>query len=283
MKLKPLMLLASSVLLASCANANNPADSLAAVTIDPSSSETSEAATSNQIDNETLSGSVSIEHPAAWTEDDLEDMAYYIGDNVIPFPTGITSNYETDTDLYGEAFLVYDEDCGDLVDAYEELLLADGYTYSEDDSDEDEGYYTYIKDLENGDDLFVQTDYIDGYFEVFAWLETPIESYATFPYEKINEALGTSLSESNFPSFELDDEEEYYLSVYDDYVLVYGYIDSSISDDDFDEDYLAAFEDMGFTLDDEYYAATSEDLGVETYWYADSGVASLFIYTLEEE
>ncbi len=280
MKLKPLLLLASSVLLVSCADANNHVDSL----IGSTASEGTVTTSSGQVSSEPSSISVPDGYPTAWTENDLEEMAEYIGENVIPFPLGITSNYETDTDTYGEAFLVYDADCGNLCDAYCGLLVSDGYVYSEYDSNEDENYFTYYKNLDDGSDLFVQTDYTDGYFEVFAWIEVPVETYSSFPYEAINESLGTNLDETNFPSFEVAEGENYYVSVYEgSYLLVYGYLDSSVSDSDFDEDYLGAFEDMGFTLDDDYYGASSEDLGVEAFWYAEEGLASVYIYTLEAE
>ncbi len=284
MKLKPLLLLASSTLLVSCANANTSADPSTVVPADSTTTEGVVASSSEQASSESSFISVPDDYPTAWTENDLKEMAEYIGENVIPFPLGITSNYETDTDTYGEAFLVYDADCGNLCASYCELLLADGYVYSELDSDEDEGYYTYYKTLEDGSDLLVQTDYTDGYFDVFAWIEVPLETYTSFPYETINENLGTSLSETNFPSFEVAEGEGYYVSVYDDtYLLVYGVLDSNVSDDDFNEEYLETFENMGFTLDDEYYAASSEDLGVEAAWYAEDGVASLYISVLEAE
>ena len=280
MKLKPLLLLASSVLLVSCADANNH--------VDPSTGSTASEETvtpsSEKDSSEPSSISVPDGYPTAWTENDLKEMAEYIGENVIPFPLGITSNYATDTDTYGEAFLVYDADCGNLCDAYCGLLVADGYIYSEYDSDEDENYFTYYKDLDDGSDLFVQTDYTDGYFDVFAWIEVPVETYSSFPYEVINESLGTNLDETNFPSFEVAEGEVYYVSVYEgSYLLVYGYLDSNVSDSDFDEGYLEAFEDMGFTLDDYYYGASSEDLGVEAFWYAEEGLASVYIYALEAE
>ena len=283
MKFKPLMILACGALLASCSAGNAPVENSKEVPYEGSTSEVVENSSSKQETSNVIDISAPDDYPTSWTEADLEEMAYYIGENVIPFPLGITSNYETDTDYYGEAFLVYDEECGDLCDAYGELLLADGFSYSESDSDEEENYYTYYKTLEDESDLYVQADYTDGYFDVFAWLEIPMETYATFPYEAINENLGTSLNETNFPSFEIDEGESYYLSVYDDsYVLVYGYLSSDVDDSDFEADYEEAFSNMGFSID-EYYDATNETLGVEASWYAEDGLAYLYISVLEAE
>ncbi len=278
MKFKPLFILGCGLLLASCATQTSKQSSEQVGISESAANVSSDETSADAATNSSLDG-----YPTSWSETDLEEMAQYIGDNVIPFPVGITENYLTDTDYYGEAFLVYDDGCGDLCDSYGKLLLADGFVYSADESSVDENYYFYYKTLEDDSYLYVQTDYTDGYFEIFAWIEVPAETYASFPYEAINNLLGTSLSETNFPSFDVDEGESYYFSVYDEsYALVYGYLNSATDDDDFYTDYEEALTGMGFTIDESYYAATNETLNVEVAWYAEDGIAYLYVYTLSD-
>ncbi|HBB05160.1 MAG TPA: hypothetical protein DCZ41_00995, partial [Firmicutes bacterium] len=212
--------------------------------------------------------------PTSWSASDLTSMAAYLGEGVsLPFPVGFTSEYveASGTDEDGVCFIAYDYSSGDLTSSYSDLLLADGFNKEE---SEDEDYYFFSKGgVDEENDLWVQIDYIDDCFEVFAWLEASIPTFETFPYAEINSFFGLSLSETTLPSFDLAQDELYqgYGSEDGVYFYVGGYFDTKTSDDDYLLDYATKLETAGYTVDLDNNFATNETLSFKVEFMSSEG------------
>lgn len=212
--------------------------------------------------------------PTSWSASDLTSMAAYLGEGVsLPFPLGFTSEYveASGTDEDGVCFIAYDYGSGDLTSSYSTLLLADGFNEEE---SEDEGYCFFSKGgVDEENDLWVQIDYIDDCFEVFAWLEASIPTFETFPYAEINSFFGLSLSETTLPSFDLAQDELYqgYGSENGVYFYVGGYFDTKASDDDYLLDYATKLETAGYTVDLDNNLATNETLSFKVEFMSSEG------------
>lgn len=206
--------------------------------------------------------------PMAWTESDLAAMKQYLGEGVnIPFPYGVSENYieASGTDGDGVCFIVYDSTVGDITASYCAILEQNDFIADVTEEDE-EGYYYYYKNvLDDTYQLWVQTDYYDGDFEIFAWVEALAPQYESFPYEVINEYFGMSLSEASFPSFSLATDEKYDAYGSDDgnYFYVGGYFDANTSDDDYLSAYQTALSNKGFVVDVSASSAINEGLGLK--------------------
>lgn len=264
---KAVVLLLSSAFLMSCGNENDSSspsvkgDDISSIKGDDGSKDSSLPSSEDPL-------------PTAWRDSDLTSMATYLGEEVtLPFPTGFTSNYveASGTDQDGNCFFVYDGDCGDLTASYSNLLLADDF---EEEESEDEGYYFFVKgNIDEENDLWVQIDYIDEIFEVYAWLEASVPTYQDFPYSEINSFFSLSLSETTLPSFALATDELYQGYGSDDGVYFYvgGYFDTSVSDDDYCLDYAVKLESAGYTVDLDNGVATNETLSFKVEFMASEG------------
>lgn len=201
--------------------------------------------------------------PTEWNEDDLKDMVTFLGEGVtLPFPIGFTANYvlASGTDEDGECFIVYDAYSGDLSTSYSAQLIEDGFTK---DSSDDDGYIYFIKENITADkDLWVQIDFVDDEFEIFAYLETATPRFESFPYSEINTFFSLSLSETNLPSFTLREGKKYdgYSSTDGKYFYVGGYIATSITDEDYYLDYAVKLEGLGYNVDLDNALATLDSL-----------------------
>lgn len=258
---KSFLLILSSACLMSCGTQSNSSE-IASSEL-PNSSDTSLPGTSD-----------SIVSPTEWTASDLTSMASFLGEGVtLPFPVGISSKYidGSGTDQDGICFIVYDASCGDLTSSYGNLLLADGFETVE--SVED-GLFFYVKEnIDESNDLWVQTDYDEEVFEIYAWLEASTPTYETFPYEAINDFFSLSFDETTLPSFELAKGELYdgYGSDDGTYFYVGGYFDENTSDDDYLLDYAVKLEEKGYTVDLDNGAATNNALSFKVEFMASEG------------
>ena len=232
----------------------------------PSSSSGDSSSTTREDTSSTSNGnssSTSEDMPTGWSQDDLNDMVTFLGEGVtLPFPIGFTANYvlASGTDKDGECFIVYDAYSGDLSASYSAQLIADGFIK---DSSDDEGYIYFIKENITSDkDLWVQIDFVDKEFEIFAYLENATPRFETFPYSEINSFFSLSLSESNLPSFTLREGEKYdgYSSTDGRYFYVGGYIATNITDEDYFLDYAVKLEGLGYQVDLDNALATLDSL-----------------------
>lgn len=279
-------LLSVSFLLASC-GAENSSSSVTPPDSDSDSSSLvpgSDSGSSSATPSEDPSS-------ASWSESDLAAMAKYLnGYKGLPFPTGISSSYveASGTDEDEECFIVYDTTCGDLTSEYGKQLLAADFEYDEEDSDSEENYYFYYYSLEDSnDEIWVQVDYIDGYFDIFAWVEEGVVSYKAFPYEVVAEVLSIdeTLDETKIPSFPLAANEEYYVladEVGGSYVMVYGYYDTTIAEETYTSDYEAKLTTAGYTVDSEDGTAINATIGLEIEYMAYEGMFAIQIEKYSE-
>ena len=275
-------LLSVSFLLAACETTNPDLSS------SPVDSGSSNAGTSSSVTPTpaTSSSSSGDQNPTAWTSSDIAAMKEYLnGYDNIPFPTGITSAYveASGTDEYGECFIIYDSYCGDLTASYGKQLISAGFSYDEE-SYED-GYYFYYYDIEDtNDSIYVQTDYYEGDFEIFAWYETGDTLYKDFPYALIAEFLGKdSVDENVVPSFALADGESYgAYSSGTEYLLVYGNYDTSIEEDAYVVSYETKLTDVGYTVDTENWIAVNEEAEIEIEYLAYDGMFCIQVEKYEK-
>lgn len=272
---KTFVLLLSSAFLMSCGNEKN--SSFSSIAGEDYSSVKGEDSSSTKGEDGSQDSSLPSSEdplPTTWRDSDLISMATYLGEGVtLPFPIGFTSNYVEagGTDEDGSCFIVYDGDCGDLTSSYSDLLLADDFEEVE---SEDEGYYFFIKEnIDDTNDLWVQIDYMDEVFEVYAWLEASVPTYQDFPYSEINSFFDLSLSETTLPSFALATDELYQAYGSDDgiYFYVGGYFDTSVSDDDYYLDYAVKLESAGYTVDLDNSVATNDTLSFKVEFMASEG------------
>lgn len=208
--------------------------------------------------------------PTDWSETDLVAMQEYLGEGIsIPFPMGLTQNYveASGTDQDGVCFIVYDEMCGNLTSEYGSILLQNGF---EQETSDEENFFYYSKVVLGGSyKLYVQTDYNQSVFKVFAWAEVVTPAYESFPYGSINSFFSMSLNDDTLPPFSLKEGEKYqaYPSG-NTYFCVGGYFDETISDDDYVLNYAIALEEKGYVIDLDTYSATNEAIGLKVEFMA---------------
>ncbi len=233
-------------------------------------SDSSELPISSSSDSPSSSISSIDVAPTDWRETDLAAMKEYLGEGVtIPFPTGLTQNYveASGTDQDSVCFIAYDGLCGDLTAEYGVILLQNEFEQEESD---EENFFYYSKAVLDGNyRLYVQTDYDQDVFEVFAWVEVITPTYELFPYESINSFFSMGLNDDTLPSFSLKEGEKYqaYPSG-NTYFCVGGYFDETTSSDDYILNYAIALEEKGYVVDLDAYSATNETIGLKIEFMA---------------
>lgn len=254
-------------------------------TSDESTSESSSETITTTTDTNTETTSEDEVPPTEWSEEDKSEMVKFLGEGVtIPFVDGFTSKYvnASGTDEDGECFIVYDYHSGDLSSTYGSVLVNDGFAYYEGSDDE---YKYYTKSVKDGQYiLWVQLDYYQTAFEVFAWVEVAEKESEAFPYSEISSFLNVTLNESNFPSFALASGNKYSSTLSSDsldkYILISGTIDTTIESATYLTSYTKSLEEKGFTvIGSEAFNAT---LKVRTSMVITSGVFYLSIYNYIE-
>lgn len=273
--IKKIALLSFTLFLASC---NQNKDSVIESKSDPASDSfvsTSSAASTSDSKEE----STSTKQELTWSESDLTAMSTYLdGYTSLPFPTGFTSTYveASGTDEDGECFIVYDSNCGDLSQSYGAQLLSSNFTYDEEDS-EDGFYYYYLALTDSTNEIWVQIDYYQNDFEIFAWVEAQVDSVASFPYDTIATFLSMStVDETIIPSFALANGKEYY--VYPsgtEYLVIGGEYDTTIEEETYVSNYEEKLKEASYTVDSENATATNATYSITMQYMAMSGFFSI--------
>lgn len=276
---KFLPLLAVAALLGSCdktptptpTSSNEPADS----SVSPDSSSLSSSLPSSSEQKPVL--------PTAWTDKELQSMATFLGDYVIPFPQGFSENYMVGTDTEQSSFAAWDETIGDLSASYERQLLDAGYTFDEENNDPngslgDGSYRLYVNVTAVEDaSVYVQTQYDDEGFVLFAWINGAGESSETFPYEAIETYFYGSYNRiidgNVIPSFEVTEGTPYYYLEHIAGVLnVYGAVSGTAEETE--GAYGKSLTDLGYTL-----VSAEESETMLPYGYsADTGFLITYSY-----
>lgn len=272
--IKKIALLSLTLFLASC---NQNTDSTKESSLDSSSDPISQSAIPES--SETTNGTTTDKATLTWSESDLSVMSEYLnGYTSLPFPIGFTSSYveASGTDEDEECFIVYDSNCGDLSESYGKQLIDSSFTYDEEDSGE--GYYYYYLSLEDSkDEIWVQIDYYQTDFEIFAWVEISVDNSATFPYDQIATFYSLSkVDETVLPSFALANGEEY--DVYTsgtEYLLIGGIYDTTIEEATYVSDYEAKLSNAGYTVDSANGSATNTTYSISLMYMAMSGYFSI--------
>ena len=272
--IKKIALLSLTLFLASC---NQNTDSTKESSLDSSSNPVSQSAISES--SETTNGITTDKATLTWSESDLSVMSEYLnGYTSLPFPIGFTSSYveASGTDEDEECFIVYDSNCGDLSESYGKQLIDSSFTYDEEDSGE--GYYYYYLSLEDSnDEIWVQIDYYQTDFEIFAWVEISVDNSATFPYDQIATFYSLSTVDENIlPSFALASGEEY--DIYPsgtEYLLIGGIYDTTIEEATYVSDYEAKLTKAGYTVDSANGSASNTTYSISLMYMAMSGYFSI--------
>lgn len=267
-------LLSLTLFLASC---NQNTDSTKESSLDSSSNSVSQSAISES--SETTNGITTDKATLTWSESDLSVMSEYLnGYTSLPFPIGFTSSYveASGTDEDEECFIVYDSNCGDLSESYGKQLIDSSFTYDEEDSGD--GYYYYYLSLEDSnDEIWVQIDYYQTDFEIFAWVEISVDNSATFPYDQIATFYSLSTVDENIlPSFALASGEEY--DIYPsgtEYLLIGGIYDTTIEEATYVSDYEAKLTKAGYTVDSANGSASNTTYSISLMYMAMSGYFSI--------
>lgn len=272
--IKKIALLSLTLFLASC---NQNTDSTKESSLDSSSNPVSQSAISES--SETTNGITTDKATLTWSESDLSVMSEYLnGYTSLPFPIGFTSSYveASGTDEDEECFIVYDSNCGDLSESYGKQLIDSSFTYDEEDSGD--GYYYYYLSLEDSnDEIWVQIDYYQTDFEIFAWVEISVDNSATFPYDQIATFYSISTVDENIlPSFALASGEEY--DIYPsgtEYLLIGGIYDTTIEEATYVSDYEAKLTKAGYTVDSANGSASNTTYSISLMYMAMSGYFSI--------
>lgn len=228
-----------------------------------------------------------------WYASEKEIMKQAFGfDFAIPFAYGLTDNRESslEKDDSGNFFYTHDMDCGDLTSAYKSKVEDEEYTY---DSTQD-GYDLYAYSYDDTNLIVLQIGYSNDYgFEIYSWVESNTDSnvteYSSFPYADIAKFFNlTSVTNNQIPSFDIASDESYYgytsKSESSSEFVVYGTIDSSITDSQMDTNYSNALKALGYTVtvEDGYYPyAESEEKGFLLSFGCDNSVFFLDIMKYE--
>lgn len=227
-----------------------------------------------------------------WYASEKEIMKQAFGfDFAIPFADGLTDNRESslEKDDSGNYFYTNDMDCGDITSAYKSKVEEE-YTY---DSTQD-GYDLYAYSYDDTKLIVLQIGYSADYgFEIYAWVESNADSnvteYSSFPYADIATFFNlTSVTNNQIPSFDIASDESYYgytsESESSREFVVYGTIDSSITDSQMETNYSNALKALGYTVtvEDGYYPyAESEEKGFLLSFGCDNSVFFLDIMKYE--
>lgn len=227
-----------------------------------------------------------------WYASEKEIMKQAFGfDFAIPFADGLTDNRESslEKDDSGNYFYTNDMDCGDITSAYKSKVEEE-YTY---DSTQD-GYDLYAYSYDDTNLIVLQIGYSADYgFEIYAWVESNADSnvteYSSFPYADIATFFNlTSVTNNQIPSFDIASDESYYgytsESESSREFVVYGTIDSSITDSQMETNYSNALKTLGYTVtvEDGYYPyAESKEKGFLLSFGCDNSVFFLDIMKYE--
>lgn len=229
-----------------------------------------------------------------WYASEKEIMKQAFGFNfAIPFADGLTDNRESslEKDDSGNYFYTNDMDCGDITSAYKSKVEDGKYTY---DSTQD-GYDLYAYSYDDTNLIVLQIGYSADYgFEIYAWVESSntdsnVTEYSSFPYADIATFFNlTSVTNNQIPSFDIASDESYYgytsESESSSEFVVYGTIDSSITDSQMETNYSNALKALGYTVTakDGYYPyAESEEKGFLLSFGCDNSVFFLDIMKYE--
>lgn len=229
-----------------------------------------------------------------WYASEKEIMKQAFGFNfAIPFADGLTDNRESslEKDDSGNYFYTNDMDCGDITSAYKSKVEDEKYTY---DSTQD-GYDLYAYSYDDTNLIVLQIGYSADYgFEIYAWVESSntdsnVTEYSSFPYADIATFFNlTSVTNNQIPSFDIASDESYYgytsESESSSEFVVYGTIDSSITDSQMETNYSNALKALGYTVTakDGYYPyAESEEKGFLLSFGCDNSVFFLDIMKYE--
>lgn len=228
-----------------------------------------------------------------WYASEKEIMKQAFGfDFAIPFADGLTDNRESslEKDDSGNYFYTNDMDCGDITSAYKSKVEEE-YTY---DSTQD-GYDLYAYSYDDTNLIVLQIGYSADYgFEIYAWVESSntdsnVTEYSSFPYADIATFFNlTSVTNNQIPSFDIASDESYHgytsESESSSEFVVYGTIDSSITDNQMETNYSNALKTLGYTVtvEDGYYPyAESEEKGFLLSFGCDNSVFFLDIMKYE--
>lgn len=227
-----------------------------------------------------------------WYASEKEIMKQAFGfDFAIPFADGLTDNRESslEKDDSGNYFYTNDMDCGDITSAYKSKVEEE-YTY---DSTQD-GYDLYAYSYDDTNLIVLQIGYSADYgFEIYAWVESNADSnvteYSSFPYADIATFFNlTSVTNNQIPSFDIASDESYYGYTFESEssreFVVYGTIDSSITDSQMETNYSNALKTLGYTVtvEDGYYPyAESKEKGFLLSFGCDNSVFFLDIMKYE--
>lgn len=283
-KLLALVLLSTTFFLASCGDSSsNPTTPSNQVT-DNSTNKPSVPSINTDKKDDTSSD---------WYASEKEIMKQAFGfDFAIPFADGLTDNRESslEKDDSGNYFYTNDMDCGDITSAYKSKVEDEEYTY---DSTQD-GYDLYAYSYDDTNLIVLQIGYSADYgFEIYAWVESNADSnvteYSSFPYADIATFFNlTSVTNNQIPSFDIASDESYYgytsESESSSEFVVYGTIDSSITDNQMDTSYSNALKALGYTVtvEDGYYPyAESKEKGFLLSFGCDNSVFFLDIMKYE--
>lgn len=228
-----------------------------------------------------------------WYASEKEIMKQAFGfDFAIPFADGLTDNRESslEKDDSGNYFYTNDMDCGNITSAYKSKVEHEEYTY---DSTQD-GYDLYAYSYDDTNLIVLQIGYSADYgFEIYAWVESNADSnvteYSSFPYADIATFFNlTSVTNNQIPSFDIASGESYHgytsESESSSEFVVYGTIDSSITDSQMETNYSNALKALGYTVtvEDGYYPyAESEEKGFRLSFGCDNSVFFLDIMKYE--
>lgn len=228
-----------------------------------------------------------------WYASEKEIMKQAFGfDFAIPFADGLTDNRESslEKDDSGNYFYTNDMDCGDITSAYKSKVEEE-YTY---DSTQD-GYDLYAYSYDDTNLIVLQIGYSADYgFEIYAWVESSntdsnVTEYSSFPYADIATFFNlTSVTNNQIPSFDIASGESYHgytsESESSSEFIVYGTIDSSITDSQMETNYSNDLKALGYTVtvEDEYYPyAESEEKGFLLSFGCDNSIFFLDIMKYE--
>lgn len=292
-KLLALVLLSTTFFLTSCGDsASNPTTPSNQVT-DNSTNKPSVPSINTDKKDTTTSSNKKNDASSDWYASEKEIMKQAFGfDFAIPFADGLTDNRESslEKDDSGNYFYTNDMDCGDITSAYKSKVEDEEYTY---DSTQD-GYDLYAYSYDDTNLIVLQIGYSADYgFEIYAWVESNADSnvteYSSFPYADIATFFNlTSVTNNQIPSFDIASDESYYgytsESESSSEFVVYGTIDSSITDNQMDTSYSNALKALGYTVtvEDGYYPyAESKEKGFLLSFGCDNSVFFLDIMKYE--
>lgn len=281
-------LLASSLMLASCSEAESFIKSYLDNSKDQSQTDASKSG----------NGQSNNDQSSNWTQTDLALMQTLFTDYVLPYPQGLTESHESsiESDDNGDYLYIYDGACNEeIAGSYTQILEDSGYTYDS----TSEGYDIYYSET---DGIVIQFGYFtenevgadEEYgFYCLAWVDDgsggdeSYQTYGSFPYEAIGTFFGTTADSTMIPSFEIASGESYYgagLDMFEEFI-VYGYYDNSKTSTQMISAYTSAVKTLGYTTnydsDYDYYEATGSSSGFSLYYYVQTDTDGSECFCLE--